>query len=119
MKLSKEVALFAKAMQYKLNKSKHKPGWIAYDLKGKRVYDGKMIEFLFSKLVEESSELAREVSIFKSFRKVYKYFDSSKQKKDGFPRILLEAADVGNIAMMIADACNQLIISNSRTVKSR
>jgi hypothetical protein len=73
------LAWFAQAMERKLRANDHKGGWI----------DGKCdLLFLFEKLTEERRELTRATG------------------KGGTPeQILEEAADVANIAMMIADVC--------------
>lgn len=69
-----EVYIYAEAMEAELKENDHKGGWKDCS-----------IEFLVSKLHEEVDELIEAVCY-------------------GTPeRILSEAADIGNIAMMIAD----------------
>jgi hypothetical protein len=55
-----------------------------------------MIEFLLRKLDEEYAELNTEVAA---------YMGSPQYPNEN---LLREAADIGNIAMMLADACGQL-----------
>ena len=90
--ISPEVMAFARAMQFKLDKNAHKSGWETYDDEGKRKWDNGMIAFLQDKLLEEVDELQEAM-------------ESGTAEE-----VVQEAADVGNLAMMIAD-CYGLIIS--------
>ena len=81
------VMAFARAMQYKLDANKHKDGkgW-ERDANGARNgWSGASIKFLLYKLEEETDELTEVV------------------EEHGGDAIWQEAADVGNIAMMLAD----------------
>jgi len=89
--LSPEVLVFAKAMQFKLDKNAHKSGWATYDDEGKRKWDNGMIAFLHDKLLEEVDELQEAM------------------EEGTAEEVVQEAADVGNLAMMIDD-CFGLII---------
>lgn len=81
-----EVLLFAKAMLYKLRKNAHKDGWPTMSDKG-RTWKDCPRSFLQDKLREETQELLDELN-----------------KVVSIPLDTLdEAADVGNIAMMLAD----------------
>jgi NTP pyrophosphatase (non-canonical NTP hydrolase) len=77
------VAWFAQAMERKLRENDHKGGWL----------DDKCdLAFLLGKLTEERSELTRAI------------------RERGTPEQCLdEAADVANIAMMIADVCQPVV----------
>lgn len=87
-------------MQYKLDKNANKKGW-PEDENGQRGWmnDACSIEFLQRKLLEEVSEL----------------FDAL----EGRGNVALEAADVANIAMMLADkfeagACSERVQDKER-----
>jgi len=82
-----QVLALAQAMQFKLDKNAHKGGWQIYDDNGVRIWDRSMLAFLKDKLIEEIDELFTEVP------------DGDKEA------IRYEAADVANLAMMIADVC--------------
>jgi len=85
------VVAMANAMQEKLDKNEHKDGW---NKKGKRgwLLPNCDVEFLISKLNEETEEL-RHVVRRDNIHMPIRLLDD----------IRLEAADVANIAMMIAD----------------
>lgn len=99
----KEIEEFAQAMESELKENDYKGGWKDCDL-----------TFLLSKLDEEVKELKEAIQVKQEFinlnsnaRSVgecqYDYSLKSSNKN-----ILSEAADVGNIAMMIADVCKAL-----------
>lgn len=90
--LCPEVIAFAHLMQHKLNMNAHKDGegW-GRDSSGKRGWKSCSPQFLMDKLYEEVLELT--IAIHEG--------DSAKS-------IRQEAADVGNIAMMLADVCGAL-----------
>ena len=90
--LDQEVVNFAIAMQYKLNKNKRKDG---KNKSGKRRRGWKNVtpEYLVHRLSEEFTELVNELSLHPN------------NKKNA---ILTEAADVGNMAMMIASRLGNL-----------
>ena len=96
-KLSEPVLRYANAMQLKLNKNAHKGGWIRYDKRGRRIWSPDDVQFLVEKLKEEHAELLEEVSRYLSNPFMYQGNN-----------LLKEAADIGNISMMIADCCKQL-----------
>ncbi len=83
MTLCQEVQRFAKLMQIKIDRNKYKDGW-PHNKKGERGWKSCSLNFLFEKLKEECLELKAAVILNK--------------KED----IKYEAADVANIAMMIA-----------------
>ena len=86
------VMAFAYAMQYKLDANRHKDGigW-ERDANGARNgWSGASIKFLLQKLEEETGELTEVV------------------EEHGGDAIWQEAADVGNIAMMLADNTDAL-----------
>lgn len=83
--LCPEVIAFAHLMQHKLNMNAHR------DSSGKRGWKSCSPQFLMDKLYEEVLELT--IAIHEG--------DSAKS-------IRQEAADVGNIAMMLADVCGAL-----------
>lgn len=89
MKLCKEVRRFTEAMQYKIDKNKHKDGWP--HKKGERSWKTCSVDFLLKKLSEECFELKAAIIL-------------NNNKED----IKNEAADVANIAMMLADNVNAL-----------
>jgi NTP pyrophosphatase (non-canonical NTP hydrolase) len=84
-----EVIAFADAMERKLRANDHKPGW-KYDSDGA----------LLARLTEESGELRRAVN-----RLHNEHLKINPEKAAATQRVLDEAADVGNFAMMIADVC--------------
>lgn len=89
-----EVLKYAEAMEIELKENEHKGGW-------KECSTG----FLIKKLDEETKELVEVVE-------TYRYLKNESLMHGDMPelkaRILSEAADVGNIAMMIADVCKAL-----------
>lgn len=85
IQLSSEVQKFAEAMQFKIDKNAHKENWPEYK-NGERSWKTCDINFLLNKLEEEHAELILAIS-----------------KKEPLINVKREAADVGNIAMMIAD----------------
>jgi NTP pyrophosphatase (non-canonical NTP hydrolase) len=72
-----EVEWFADAMEAALRANDHKPGWKNDDPWA-----------LQARLFEEAKELQRAV-----------------REREGAEKILKEAADVANFAMMVADVC--------------
>ncbi|RJP48764.1 MAG: hypothetical protein C4586_08600 [Anaerolineaceae bacterium] len=96
-KLSEPVMRYANAMQLKLNKNAHKGGWIRYDNRGRRIWAPEDVRFLLNKLKEEHDELIAEVEKYLSNPCMYQGNN-----------LLKEAADNGNISMMLADVCRQL-----------
>jgi hypothetical protein len=84
-----EVKAFALAMEAKLKENDHKRGW-----KQERK------DWLYGRLQEEVEELGHLLGGLQSVGK----FSSPEYRK----KILREAADVANFAMMIADVCNTL-----------
>ena len=90
MKISKEVKKFAEAMQFEIDKNAHKDNWPEYH-NGERSWKTCDILFLIDKLEEEHTELLLAV-----------------KNKEPLINIKREAADVGNIAMMIADRLGAL-----------
>ena len=90
--LHPSVIAFAKAMQHKLDKNKHKDGkgWERNPDGSRNGWAGCSVEFLVDKLREEVSELLEAL------------------EHEGLDEIRNEAADVGNIAMMLADVCGSL-----------
>lgn len=93
-----EVKKFADAMETELKENDHKKGW-------KNCTSG----FLISKLDEETKELLEVVRAYKNINNEELLHDDMTELK---ARILSEAADVGNIAMMIADICGALQVEN-------
>lgn len=84
----KTLIWFSKKMEEILRKNDYKSGWhnCSYD-------------FLFAKLNEETDELKRAI---------FKYLDyKDGYNEDLIANIIREAADVANIAMMIADNSNE------------
>ncbi|MHB8061344.1 MAG: hypothetical protein ACYDG2_01735 [Ruminiclostridium sp.] len=93
--IREEVEKFAQAMEIELKENDYKDGWKDCDL-----------EFLIDKLEEEKDELLEVATRYDSIK-----YDSRvpEEEKGGLRKIVIsEAADVGNIAMMIADICNSL-----------
>src|SRR5690606_29272888 len=90
--LCPEVIAFAHLMQHKLNMNAHKDGegW-GRDSGGKRGWKSCSPQFLMDKLYEEVLELTLAI-----------------HEGDSAKSIRQEAADVGNIAMMLADVCGAL-----------
>lgn len=80
------VSWFASIMERELKKNDHKPGWQRDTMKD-----------LFARLVDESTELRDEIG-----RPTFPTVE------DGSARIIKEAADVANFAMMIADNIKRL-----------
>lgn len=93
-KILPQILSMARGMQYKIDENSHKPGWISYDKDGVRVWDGGIYLFLKDKLHEECTELLSAI-------------DMAHDKES----IFLEACDVANIAMMLADT-NHAIASD-------
>ena len=89
-----EVTTFARCMQHKLDVNKHKDdaGWKRTPDGSRKGWAGCDMQFLTGKLAEECDELVRAI-----------YVDQPNPDE-----ICKEAADVGNIAMMIADNCGAL-----------
>lgn len=90
MKLDDFIIKFAHAMQQKINENMHKGGWNTGDPENDRA-------FLREKLEEEVDELFDELDAYEH--------NPDEYVGDG---LLREAADVANIAMMLADVCGQL-----------
>lgn len=95
MEVRVEVAKFAQAMEAELRENEHKGNWKDCELR-----------FLTTKLMEEVEELALASQ---GYMIIENRSDVCKAAK-AVQRINVhsEAADVGNIAMMIADICNAL-----------
>jgi hypothetical protein len=87
------VAAIALAMQYKLNKNRNKDGagWVRDSSGARNGWKGCSVEFLIGKLHEEVGELIEAITL-----------------QHGLEAIRNEAADVGNLAMMLADVCGAL-----------
>ena len=81
------VRAFAEAMELKLRENDHKPGWKDDDP-----------EILVDRLMEEVGELQYEVEGLSSNRE----WPGEREK------VLREAADVANFAMMVADVVGSL-----------
>jgi NTP pyrophosphatase (non-canonical NTP hydrolase) len=81
-----EVAWFAEQMELKLRENDHKPHWRGSD-----------IEYLHKRLQEEVDELMYELH--------------SPLNEE---RVVKEAADVANFAMMIADVARQVAVPTRR-----
>lgn len=90
--LHPSVIAFAKAMQYKLDKNKHKDGkgGVRNPDGSRNGWSGCSVLFLREKLEEEVEELIDAL------------------EHDGPDEVRNEAADVGNIAMMLADIRGEL-----------
>jgi NTP pyrophosphatase (non-canonical NTP hydrolase) len=82
-KIRPQVAIFAEAMEHKLVANDHKGGWVSYAKE-------KGIAWFFARMLEEADELRIAID------------DGADANT-----ILLEAADVANFAMMIADIAAQ------------
>lgn len=80
--MRQEVWLFAAAMEKRLQANDHKGGWRE-----------EPVEFLFRRLKDEVRELELELRAYEPINR---------------RRVLHEAADVANFAMMIADVCQAL-----------
>jgi len=93
-------------MQYKLDKNAHKKGWPTKT--GKRGWKQPHcdINFLLDKLDEEVSELRLAILVLKGAKS--RGIDPSEYMNN----VKLEASDVGNIVMMIAD--NLECLENSK-----
>lgn len=91
MKLRPEVIAFAEAMQFKLDKNAKKKGWPEQDTNGDRGWKSCPPMFLEGKLQEEVGELLEALV------------------GGDVEAIRREAADVGNIAMMLADNAGALL----------
>ena len=85
LELRPEVAAFAQAMEAQLRANDHKPGW-----------RGDSPEILMRRLYEEAGELRRCVVCREPW------------SAEEAARVLKEAADVANFAMMVADVCGGL-----------
>lgn len=79
----KEVRWFAERMENKLKENDHKGGWGDCDL-----------QYLYTRLGEETKELLNELQAF-----VY--------GENNHDKVISEAADIANFAMMIADRVKQ------------
>lgn len=90
-----EVLKFAEAMEVELKENDYKGGWKNCEL-----------SFLVEKLAEETEELIEVSERLKGLE--CNQFITKEELKGQRERILSEAADVGNIAMMIADICGAL-----------
>lgn len=86
-----EIQKFAEAMQHKIDKNAHKDNWPNQNEKGERSWKSCEIDFLLKKLEEEHTELVNAVVT-----------------GEPIENIRNEAADVGNLAMMIADRLGAL-----------
>jgi hypothetical protein len=108
-----EVLRYAEAMEQKLQANDEE--------KGTTGWKGCTIDFLLSKLDEESDELkdvAKGLAIFEKSILIAQEYDQGitngdvetlKIIRDGIRRFLgKESADVGNICMMISDVCGAL-----------
>ncbi|GIQ61511.1 hypothetical protein PACILC2_00790 [Paenibacillus cisolokensis] len=82
--LRSEVQWFAEQMEENLRENDHKGGW-----------ENESIYWLFSRLKEESTELLRAVDLVRDLH-------------DDPKKIISEAADVANFAMMIADNARRI-----------
>jgi len=98
--LHPSVQHMAKAMQEKLEANATKTGWPSESGERGWLHKGCSLEFLMDKLDEEYEELNKAVYDLA-------YDESGKYDKTDKPALLMaikeEAADVANIAMMIAD----------------
>jgi len=90
-----EVRAFADLMEAQLRANDHKPGW----------KDDADLD-LFERLGEESTELL--AALHRNAKRLM--WGDSWVMEDTVPRVGLEAADVANFAMMIADVCGALAL---------
>lgn len=88
----KEVVNYATAMESELRENDYKGSWKDCD-----------IYYLRKKLEEEVGELLEAAGTYLNCKNQVKNAHEQQRK-----HILSEAADVGNIAMMIADICGAL-----------
>lgn len=94
LELRPEVAAFAQAMEAQLRANDHKPGW-----------KGIEPDALLDRLREERREL--EVAVLQI--EVYAMGNCSPANTTHYVgRVVKEAADVANFAMMVADVCGGL-----------
>lgn len=98
--LRPEVIAFARAMQFKLDKNAKKKGWPEQDQHGDRGWKSCPPMFLECKLEEEVRELLEALL------------------GSDIEAIRCEAADVGNIAMMLADNAGALGTSDDTDEKN-
>jgi NTP pyrophosphatase (non-canonical NTP hydrolase) len=91
-----EVTLFARKMEFKLRANDHKGGWSECSLL-----------WLIAKLNEEVGELSKLVHQLHSPDGQFRGGDSTEAHQ-----ISMEAADVGNLAMMIADQAERILSEN-------
>lgn len=100
--LRPEVLAFAQAMEAKLRENDHKGGWKNDDPRA-----------LLRRLREETDELDPAVTAYEARRRERPGDDD--HVAEASRRVLREAADVANFAMMIADVCGALSVSPSAT----
>ncbi len=93
--IREEVKKFAEAMEIELIENAHKGSWKDCELR-----------FLIAKLQEEVEELVLAANGCKLIEPKPEICDLAVSAQRNHVR--QEAADVGNIAMMIADVCNGL-----------
>lgn len=91
-----EVIKYAEAMEVELKENDHKGYW----------RDQCDLEFLADKLDEEVQELKHAMGCYE--REDCKLKPNKETLEEIRKSVLSEAADVGNIAMMIADICEAL-----------
>jgi len=87
VKRRREVDRFADAMEAKLAENDSKGGW-----------EGETLSYLLRRLGEEGAELHAAVAHWKA----------NATGQAARVRVLREAADVANFAMMVADVCGAL-----------
>lgn len=83
---------FALDMERMLQKNDHKGGW-----------QGEELENLMDKLTEEKRELIAAIKKFNDYYYSLKPLDQNFEELKR--RVIDEAADLGNVAMFIADIC--------------
>ena len=103
----KEISSFADAMQAKIDKNAFKNNWPDKNEKGERSWKTCSIDFLIEKLEEEHFELIDAISVCQQ-TPFWVAGNSVAERKILLDNIKNEAADVGNIAMMIADRMGAL-----------
>jgi len=82
---------FAEQMEAKLRENEHKGGW-----------ENESLSWLYTRMIEEAEEVKEEIK-------------AAFEREVDYNKIIREAADVANFAMMIADVARLIKAANKST----
>jgi len=97
--LRSPLILFAKRMEDKLRENDHKTGWLNDSMWS-----------LFKRILDEGHELSNVIMIYEAMKES----EPDASKIEMLERIIDEAADVANFAMMVADLARHAKAKNLR-----